>query len=248
MNSKALLATTALILALSTVSCGKENGESSASISETIQATSLAETTEETIIMPDLYGMDYNEAISLYGNQIQFKMESSEYNEIDAGLIFEQDIEPGKNFKHGDTLKVKVSKGMDMVKVPNLTGFARELAQDQLKQRGLEYEIENSASAEVQQGYVIKTEPEADTEVKKGETIVLYVSMGVDSGQVSVDNYVGQLADDAVTLAEYAGLKPVTEFKESDGEKGTVIEQSIENGASVDVGTEITFYISDYTE
>ncbi|MDE5862036.1 MAG: Stk1 family PASTA domain-containing Ser/Thr kinase [Ruminococcus sp.] len=194
--------------------------------------------------MPDFYGMDYNAAVSQYGNNIQFEMDGSDYNELDEGLIFEQSVDPGTEFKRGDTLKVKISKGMETIEVPNVANMNSELARDQLKQRGLECEIKNSASTEIQKGYVINTEPEAGTEVHKGATIVLYVSMGIDAGQVSVDDYVGQIADDAVTLAEYAGLKPVTELKASYEPEGKVIEQSIGKGAKVDEGTEIILYVS----
>ncbi|MDE6834888.1 MAG: Stk1 family PASTA domain-containing Ser/Thr kinase [Ruminococcus sp.] len=194
--------------------------------------------------MPDFYGMDYNAAVSQYGNNIQFEMDGSDYNELDEGLIFEQSVDPGTEFKRGDTLKVKISKGMETVEVPNVTNMNSELARDQLTQRGLKCEIKNSASTEIQKGYVINTEPEVGTEVHKGATIVVYVSMGVDAGQVSVDDYVGQIADDAVTLAEYAGLKPVTELKASYETEGKVIEQSIAKGAKVDEGTEIILYVS----
>ncbi|MDE5771541.1 MAG: Stk1 family PASTA domain-containing Ser/Thr kinase [Ruminococcus sp.] len=194
--------------------------------------------------MPDFYGMDYNAAVSQYGNNIQFQEDGSEYNELDAGLIIEQDIEPGSEFKKGDVLKVKISKGMETVEVPNVANMNAELARDQLKQRGLECEIKNSSSTEIQKGYVINTEPEVGTEVHKGSTIVLYVSMGVDAGQVSVDDYVGKVADDACTLAEYAGLKPRTELKASYEEEGKVIEQSIAKGEKVEEGTEIVFYVS----
>lgn len=54
----------------------------------------------------------------------------------------------------------------------------------------------------------------------------------------------GQVADDACTLAEYAGLKPRTEFKASYEEEGMVIEQSLSEGEEVDMGTEIIFYVS----
>ncbi len=194
--------------------------------------------------MPDFYGMDYNAAVSQYGNNIQFQENGSEYNELDAGLIIEQDIEPGSEFKKGDVLKVKISKGMETVEVPNVANMNAELARDQLKQRGLECEIKNSSSTEIQKGYVINTEPEVGTEVHKGSTIVLYVSMGVDAGQVSVDDYVGQAADDACTLAEYAGLKPKTELRASYEEEGKVIDQSIPKGEKVEEGTEIIFYVS----
>ncbi|MDE6502761.1 MAG: Stk1 family PASTA domain-containing Ser/Thr kinase [Ruminococcus sp.] len=194
--------------------------------------------------MPDFYGMDYNAAVNQYGNNIQFEMEGSDYNELDEGLIYEQNIPAGTEFKRGDTLKVKISKGMETIEVPNVANMNAELARDQLKQRGLECEIKNSSSTEIQKGYVISTEPEVGTEVHKGATIVLYVSMGVDAGQVNVDEYVGQVAEDACTLAEYAGLKPRTELRASYEEEGKVIEQSIAKGEKVDEGTEIVFYVS----
>ncbi|MDE5584157.1 MAG: Stk1 family PASTA domain-containing Ser/Thr kinase [Ruminococcus sp.] len=194
--------------------------------------------------MPDFYGMDYNAAVTQYGNNIQFQEDGSEYNELDAGLIISQDIEPGSEFKKGDILKVKLSKGMETVELPNVYNMNAELARDQLKQRGLECEMKNSSSTEIQKGYVISTEPEAGEMVHKGSTIILYVSMGVDAGQVSVDDYVGQTAEDACKLAEYAGLKPRTELKASYEEEGKVIEQSIEKGTKVDEGSEIVFYVS----
>lgn len=194
--------------------------------------------------MPDFYGMDYNDAVNQYGNNIQFELEGSEYNELDEGLIFEQSIPAETEFKRGDVLKVKISKGMETVAVPNVANMNAELAKDQLTQRGLKYEMKNSSSNEIQKGYVINTEPEVGTEVNKGAIIVLYVSMGVDAGQVSVDDYVGQVADDACTLAEYAGLKPRTELKASYEEEGKVVEQSIPKGEKVEEGTEIVFYVS----
>lgn len=188
MNPKALLVATALTLALSAVSCGKDDGESSASIA---------------------YGVATRTTIP------EEKKEEEETTE-------------------------KVSDA-ETVEMPDVTNMRSDLASDILSMLGLVCEIRNSPDMEVPEGNVISTEPEADTKVNKGETIILYVSMGVE---ISVDDYVGQVADDAVALAEYAGLKPVTEFKDSDGEKGKVIEQSIEKDTIVDAGTEIIFYIS----
>ena len=131
---------------------------------------------------------------------------------------------------------------VETVEMPDVTNMVAELAKDQLKQRGLECEIIKSENLEIKPGYVISTEPEAETEVQKDETVILYVSTGIDA--VSVDNYVGMIANDAITLAEYAGLKPIIEFKESPEEKGKVIEQSIETGKTVNMETEIIFYIS----
>ena len=195
-------------------------------------------------IMKDFVGMDFNDAVSQYGQDIQFQEDGTEYNALDAGLIFEQDIPPGTEFKKGVVLKVKISKGMETVEVPDLAGMNAEIARDQLRQRGLECEIKNSSSTEVPKGNVIKTDPEANETVHKGMTVILYVSMGIEAGQVSVEDYVGMPVDDAVTLAEYRGLKVKTEDVASYEDENKVVKQSIEKGEKVEAGTEITFYFS----
>ena len=194
--------------------------------------------------MPNFVGMDFNDAVAKYGNNIQFEEESEEYNEADAGIIIAQDIEPGTEFKKGDTVKVKVSKGMETVLVPDCSNMNQEIAKDLLRQRGLECEVKNSTSSEVKKGYVIKTEPEKDAEVHKGSTIILYVSMGIDAGTIKVENFVGMKAEDAVTYAEYKGLKPKTEPVASYKPEGEVVEQSIAKDEKVDAGTEIIFKVS----
>ena len=194
--------------------------------------------------MPDFVGMDFNDAVAKYGNNIQFEEEAEEYNEAEAGIIIAQDIEPGTEFKKGDTVKVTVSKGMESIQVPDCSNMNQEIAKDLLRQRGLECEVKNSTSSEVKKGYVIKTEPEKDTEVHKGSTVILYVSMGIDAGTIKVENFVGMNAEDAVTYAEYKGLKPTTESVASYKPEGEVVEQSIAKDEKVDAGTEIVFKVS----
>ena len=197
--------------------------------------------------MPDFYGWDYNIAVSQYGNNIKFEVESSEYNEADENSIIEQSIEPGAEFNKGDTLKVKISKGMETVEIPRLRDLNQELAKAQLKERGLECEVIKTSDAEVQQGYVIKSEPDEGTEVHKGTKVVLYVSMGANAEQVVVEDYTGRTADDAVVMASYKGLKPRTEPVPSYEKEGTVVDQEPKKDEKVESGTEIVLYVSDGT-
>ncbi|HQL98968.1 MAG: Serine/threonine-protein kinase PrkC [Firmicutes bacterium ADurb.BinA205] len=197
--------------------------------------------------MPDFYGWDYNIAVSQYGNNIKFEVESSEYNEADENSIIEQSIEPGAEFNKGDTLKVKISKGMETVEIPRLRDLNQELAKAQLKERGLECEVIKTSDAEVQQGYVIKSEPDEGTEVHKGTKVVLYVSMGANAEQVVVEDYTGRTADDAVVMASYKGLKPRTEPVPSYEKEGTVVDQEPKKDEKVESGTEIVLYVSNGT-
>ncbi|MBP5363361.1 MAG: Stk1 family PASTA domain-containing Ser/Thr kinase [Ruminococcus sp.] len=196
--------------------------------------------------MPDVVGMDFNDAVAKWGNNIQFKEDGQVYNEAEPGIIIEQDPAPEVEFKKGAILKVKVSKGMETVEVPNVVDMNAELAKDTLTGKGLKCEIRNSSSTK-RKGYVIKTEPAAGDEAHKGSTVVLYVSMGEDAGQVSVDDWVGKSIDDAKMLAEYAGLKVTTKGVASYEKEGTVVKQSIKKGEKVETGTEILFEFSDGT-
>lgn len=201
-------------------------------------------------VMPDLVGMDYNEAASKYGGSIKIQENGYEYSaEYESGYIIEQDIEPGTEFKKGDVVKVKISKGMETVVIPNgLKNMNAELAQMQLKELDLEVERRSSSSADVEKGNVIKTEPEEGTEVSKGSTVILYVSMGIDADQVKVESYVGKTADEVSTIAKYIGLEVKFETGPSYEKEGIVYEQSITPGTEVEKGTEIIFKVSDGTK
>ncbi|MDE5583540.1 MAG: PASTA domain-containing protein [Ruminococcus sp.] len=177
-----------MILCISTIlsvsSCGNLNPSSQESEESVSQSQEDIKESENSFIMPDFYGMDYNEAVIQYGNCIQFQENGHEYSELESGLIIEQDIESRSEFKKGDVLKVKISKGAGTVELPNIVNMHAELAKDQFEQRGLECEFEYLQNMEVQKGYVISTEPEVDATVNKGEEkIILYVSLGVDDAE-----------------------------------------------------------------
>ncbi len=198
--------------------------------------------------MDDFIGMDYNEAVSKYSNTIRFEVIDSEYAEYPENAIIWQSIEEGTEFNKGDTLKVKISKGMETTEVPNCLNMNQEMAKDQLKLRGLDWKIVQQSDPNVQKNYVIKTEPKEGTEVHKGSQVILYISMGANMDQVEVKNFVGMTAEDAAAVASYSGLKVKTEPKPAYEKEGIVVEQSIKKGEKVDEGTEIILYVSDGTD
>lgn len=194
--------------------------------------------------MKDFTGMDYDTAKSKYGNSIKFVIEGYEYDPADENTIIWQSIDPGTEYKKGDTLKIKISKGQETTEVPDVTNMNQALAEDQLKMRGLEAEIKTQSDPNIKENNVIKTEPKAGEQVHKGSKILVYVSMGANLEQIEVDNYVGMDARDAAVTAQYIGLKVKTEPKDSYEDEGKVVEQSIEKGTKVEQGTEITLFIS----
>lgn len=194
--------------------------------------------------MPDVVGMDFNDAVSTYGNNIQFQEDGQDFNEAEAGVIIEQSIEAGSEFKKGDILKVVISKGMETEEVPDVTDKNAQLAEDILDQAGFVPEIRNSSSTDIKKGNVIKTEPSAGQMAHKGSTIIVYVSLGEDAGQIKIDNWIGMTVDEASMLADYKGLKVKTKGAASYEPEGQVIEQSIEANEKVEKGTEILLTFS----
>lgn len=194
--------------------------------------------------MPDVVGMDFNDAVSMYGNSIQFQQDGQDFNEAEPGVIIEQSIEAGSEFKKGDILKVIISRGMETAEVPDVKDKNAQLAEDMIKQAGFECEKRNSSSADIKKGNVIKTEPPAGEMAHKGSTIIIYISLGEDAGQIKVDNWVGMSVDEASTLADYKGLKVKTKGVASYEAEGMVVEQSIEPNEKVEKGTEITLSFS----
>lgn len=194
--------------------------------------------------MPLLIGMDYNEAVNKYGQRLKIINEGSEYNEMQADCIFEQSIEEGTAIKKGTEVKVKVSLGMQTVKVPNVEDQNYLLAQRSFKELGLETEKREESSNEFEAGQVIRTEPEAGTEVEPGTKVILFVSMGKDTTQFKMDDLVGKKMEDAVSLCVYRGLNYVTETGPSYEKEGIVYEQSIPAGEVTEAGADIVIHIS----
>ena len=197
--------------------------------------------------MPDLYGMDYNLAVSKWGNSIKFEIDGSEYNEADENAIIKQSIEAGTAFSKGAVCKVTVSKGMETVEVPRVVDMNIEIAKAQLIERGLEPDVRKRSHDKVLPNYVISSEPSEGTEVHKGSQVILYVSMGANAEQMEMENYVGKTIDDAVKYAGYKNLKVVTVPEPSYEKKNTVIRQEPEKGEKIEGGSTITLYVSDGT-
>ena len=197
--------------------------------------------------MPDLYGWDYQQALSAYGNTIKFEVEGTEYNEADPNTIIKQSIEPGDVFSKGDVCKVTLSMGMETVEVPRVKDLNVELAKAQLTERGIVADIRKQSDANVKPNYVIKSEPEEGTEVHKGSTVILYVSMGANAEQFEMEDYVGLTIDDATMRAGYKNLKVETELIPSYDKKDKVVDQDPPKGTKIEGGSSIKLYVSDGT-
>ena len=95
-------------------------------------------------------------------------------------------------------------------------------------------------------GFVIKSDPDAGTQVVSSTTITMYVSMGPDPGAlISVPDLSGLTQDAAKAKLESAGLKlGSVSTGSSDKTAGTVIDQSPKSGSQLNMGKTVDITIS----
>ncbi|WP_024860439.1 PASTA domain-containing protein [Ruminococcus flavefaciens] len=129
--------------------------------------------------------------------------------------------------------------------IPDFTAMNIELAKEQLKELGFNSQVKKEKNSEIQPNYVIKTEPEAGTELRKGGTVTLYVSQGAEDEKITVDDFTGKDIDEAVNKAVFTGGNVSYFSVPSNEEEGTVVEQYPAAGTEITKDTDIILYVSE---
>ena len=142
-----------------------------------------------------------------------------------------------------------VSKTPATVEIPNVAGQTVAEAKEKLKKANFEIGEEKSeASDTVEEGRVIRTDPDAGSSRKEGTKVNLIISSGQQSFKIG--NYIGRKSTDVI--AELKGKKvpenliKVVEEESSETEAGLVMRQSLPEGTTYDLSkaTEITLTVA----
>ena len=142
-----------------------------------------------------------------------------------------------------------VSKTPATVEIPKVAGQTVAEAKENLKKANFEIGEEKSeASDTVEEGRVIRTDPDAGSARKEGTKVNLIISSGQQSFKIG--NYVGRKSTDVI--AELKGKKvpenliKVIEEESSETEAGIVMKQSLSEGTTYDLSkaTEITLTVA----
>ena len=211
----------------------------------------------EKIIVPDLIGRNIDEVLADPDITDNFTVkEATERQESDrpVGEILEQDPngDGKKKATKGTIITVTVSSGgenvKDTYKVIDFTGKTLDYVQAALASHDIKCEVVEEYSDDVEEGKVIRTDPEAGAELEKGATLTVYISKGKqkdDNENVSVPGLLGMTKDQAEKALTEKGLSigSVNEV-ESTAEAGSVVWQSQDAGAEVAKGTVVNIQIS----
>lgn len=142
-----------------------------------------------------------------------------------------------------------ISKTPATVEIPKVAGQTVAEAKENLKKANFEIGEEKSeASDTVEEGRVIRTDPDAGSARKEGTKVNLIISSGKQSFKIG--NYIGRKSTDVIAeLKEKKvpeNLIKVVEEESSETEAGLVMKQSLSEGTTYDLSkaTEIVLTVA----
>ena len=133
------------------------------------------------------------------------------------------------------------------IAIPNVAGQTVAEAKETLKKANFEIGEEKSeASEKVEEGRIIRTDPDAGTGRKEGTKINLVVSSGKQSFQLS--NYIGRKSTDVIAELKQnkvpENLIKIEEEESSESEAGTILRQSPAAGTTYDLSKASTITLT----
>ncbi|MCQ2559459.1 MAG: Stk1 family PASTA domain-containing Ser/Thr kinase [Clostridia bacterium] len=190
------------------------------------------------IELPDWKNKDSSEAISFLENNGLVYETNEEYNDsIDKGRVISQNPGAGTYVVKGEKINLVISLGKAPVTVPNLIGKTVEAARSELEALGLKLQEGSwqDYSETVPSGNICSQDPRSGTELKVGEKVVVYLSLGAKA-KVNVPSFVGKTWTEAEYLASARGLT----VSMGSGNGQTVTAQSPVEGSRVLPGSNVS--------
>jgi serine/threonine-protein kinase len=166
---------------------------------------------------------------------------------VAEGVVISQNPKPGERVNRGSVIELRVSKGENLVDVPNVVGMDEGTATATLRDAGFEVDVQSANSSDVGAGLVLSQDP-AGGQATKGATVVIVVSAGPEL--TSVPGVIGLGEGDAIATLQNQGFVVDVQDLTANSleEDGLVLNQDPGQGAAVEPGATVTIYVGRYTE
>ncbi|NEA18608.1 Stk1 family PASTA domain-containing Ser/Thr kinase [Streptomyces halstedii] len=163
---------------------------------------------------------------------------------VERGTVISSDPASGERIRGNGSVKLVISRGPEVLKVPDVEGLPLPDARRQLKEAGFEQGmVTREFSEEVARGEVVRTDPPVGTERHAGSGVALVVSKGAPVG---VPDVTGLDVEDATAELAEAGLKAkvLPDRIEAPEAAGEVAKQTPGGGAEAAKGDTVELTVS----
>ena len=142
--------------------------------------TPTATSTPLSVPVPRLVGLNIQNAITLAKQNGFLVLELDRIDSVEwpEGVVAQQDPPENAILKQTSQIAVRVSRGPPAFSLPNLTNTDPNEARGVLESTGLRVVIAYEGSQTVPKGIVARTNPPADSSVKSGQQVTIYISLG----------------------------------------------------------------------
>ena len=208
-------------------------------------------TAPQMVKVPDLKGKVYATLPEYPDFEIRKEKEVHD-DQVPAGQIISQSPEAGIEVAKGNPIYVTISLGETprVVYMPDVTGQDRTEAVRALNNLSMNLKITDGTSEyndTVPAGAVIRTVPEANTQLEVGQSVVLYLSLGTEIKDGSMPDVTGQTLKEAKKTLDSQELDlQYAEMEEysSDVPKGSVVRTEPAAGEPLKTGDSIKLIVS----
>ncbi len=160
---------------------------------------------------------------------------------VEKGLIIRQFPSADSTFKAGDPITLFVSSGPNTFPLGDYSGQEQAAVKAELDEKGITVVVATEFSDTVPEGIVIRHEPGVDAELKKGDSVTIYVSGGLE--QITMPELLGLTLEQAQAALGNHKLKLGEVKNVASGNVGLVVKQSINPHEVVQKGTVVDIYV-----
>ncbi len=206
----------------------------------------MFESPVEQISVPNLINKSENQARKAIGDAglsvgvVDYRADP----DVGKDKVISQEPNGAEYVDPGTAVDFVVSSGKPLVEVPAVAGQDKDTAKNTLRNAQLKVTLTEQESDQ-EQGQVLETDPPAGTTVPEGSTVIVFYSDGPEE----VPGVIGMQQKDAERTIKQAGFQSrVVETTATTEPKGTVVDQSPEEGQTASEGSTVTIVVSAYEE
>ena len=202
------------------------------------------------IVVPSVVGGTYDDALSAFSplGITNIAVVERFDEEINSGTIIESSPPGGGRIETGESVTLVISKGAERYTITSLVGLTPEAAANSLKRFPVKLgERIVLFSNTIPKGFVIGSQPQAGTKIKRNATVSIIVSKGVET--FLVPSYVGMSGEQALNELTESGFDVESSYAFSENIlAGAVISQNPAGSSQAPKGASITLIVSKGTE
>jgi serine/threonine-protein kinase len=204
---------------------------------------------EKTVIVPDLVGKDVLDVLEMLSDLgLNTRVKGTVYSDrVPKNHVIDQDPEAGTAIKRGRDVKIRVSRGPEIIIMPNLSGLSLQQGRILLKENGLcQGTIAEMHDARNAADQIMGQYPTPGETVSRQTCTDLLVSRGPAPPAFAMTDLSGFTLGRAIRRLGQLQLKPghIDIVHDPDAPPDTIVEQTPPAGYRVSLGSRVDLTVN----